>query len=92
MRTAALRELRTNVDKYISLVKKGEEVLITDHGKPVARLSQPSSEDKTLEERLAPLIAEGWVHPPTKKNKAPHGRPIVAKGKPASEMVIEDRR
>lgn len=38
MRRAGIREARQNLSELIDQVKKGQEVLITDRGKPVARL------------------------------------------------------
>jgi antitoxin (DNA-binding transcriptional repressor) of toxin-antitoxin stability system len=41
MRTAGIREARQNLSALIEQVKKGEEITITDRGKPVATLSAP---------------------------------------------------
>jgi len=38
MRTAGVREARQNLTDLLDDVKKGREVLITDRGRPVARL------------------------------------------------------
>jgi prevent-host-death family protein len=38
MQKAGIRETRQNISKLIEIVRKGREILITDHGKPVARL------------------------------------------------------
>jgi prevent-host-death family protein len=39
MRTAGVREARQNLTQLLDDVKKGREVVITDHGRPVARLA-----------------------------------------------------
>ena len=39
MKTAAVSELKARLSKYLDRVKAGEEVLITDRGNPVARLT-----------------------------------------------------
>jgi prevent-host-death family protein len=41
MRRAGIREARQNLTALIEHVRKGEEVLITDRGRPVARLVPP---------------------------------------------------
>lgn len=41
MRTAGVREARQNLSALLDEVKKGREVLITEHGRPVARLVPP---------------------------------------------------
>lgn len=38
MKTAAVAELKAQLSRYISRVKAGEEVLVTERGTPVARL------------------------------------------------------
>ena len=42
MPKAGIREARQNLSALIEEVKKGREVVITDRGKPVARLVPPS--------------------------------------------------
>jgi prevent-host-death family protein len=39
MRTAGVREARQNLTNLLEDVKKGREVIITDRGRPVARLA-----------------------------------------------------
>jgi prevent-host-death family protein len=41
MRTAGVREARQNLSALLDEVKKGHEVVITEHGRPVARLVPP---------------------------------------------------
>jgi len=38
MKTAAVSELKALLSKYLSNVKAGEEVVVTDRGKPIAKL------------------------------------------------------
>ena len=38
MKRAGIREARQNISELIEAVRKGREILITDRGKPVARL------------------------------------------------------
>ena len=48
MKTAAVSELKSLLSKYLSKVKAGEEVMITDRGKPVAKLVPISRTDMGL--------------------------------------------
>ena len=41
MRTAGVREARQNLSALLDEVKKGREVVITEHGRPVAKLVPP---------------------------------------------------
>jgi len=38
MKTAAISKLKAMLSEYLSGVKRGEEVLITERGKPIARI------------------------------------------------------
>jgi len=42
MRTAGVREARQNLSALLDEVKKGREVVITEHGRPVAKLVPPA--------------------------------------------------
>lgn len=39
MRTAGIREARQNLSELLDDIKKGRQVVITDRGRPVARLA-----------------------------------------------------
>ena len=43
MRRAGIREARQHLSALIEAVRRGHEVLITDRGRPVARLVAPSA-------------------------------------------------
>ena len=44
MRSAGIREARQNLSKLLDEVRKGREVVITDRGRPVARIVPPRGE------------------------------------------------
>lgn len=92
MRTVGSRELKNRLGKYLALVGKGETLVVTDRGKPVAQLApaKPShSPDKETEEILKQLEAEGHLRRGTRPFK--RFKPIRVKGKPMSQMILEDR-
>ncbi len=60
MKTAAVSELKARLSEYLSHVKAGTEVLITDRGKPVARLV-PVSRFKGINESLARMEKQGLI-------------------------------
>ena len=60
MKTAAVSELKARLSEYLNQVKAGMEVLITDRGKPVARLV-PLSRSKDLKESLVRMEKEGLI-------------------------------
>ena len=46
MRTAGVREARQNLSALLDEVKNGREILITEHGRPVAKLVPPDQPRK----------------------------------------------
>ncbi|MBM4333676.1 MAG: type II toxin-antitoxin system prevent-host-death family antitoxin [Deltaproteobacteria bacterium] len=60
MKTAAVSELKARLSKYLSRVKSGEEVLITDRGNPVARLL-PISRPRPVRENMASMEKRGLI-------------------------------
>ena len=60
MKTAAVSKLKTHLSDYLNQVKAGSEILITDRGKPVARL-MPVSRAGAMKETLASLQRQGLI-------------------------------
>ena len=82
-----IRELKNGLSKYIDRVRAGEEVIVTDRGRPVARLSSVDAS----EDRLADLVAEGLVRAPVSRERHVPERRIKATA-PVSDLVAEQRR
>lgn len=83
-REIGIRELRDQLSRIVDDVERGDEIVITNHGRPVARLS-PFDQL----EPLADLRARGLVREPTGPRWEPS--PIRAKGT-VSDFVSEQRR
>ena len=83
-----IRELNTSLRDYIDRVRNGEELIVTDRGRPVARLTplDPTSN------RLPDLVATGIVRPPLsgRARYLPERR-ITANGT-VTDLVAEQRR
>ncbi|WDN88470.1 hypothetical protein BuS5_01438 [Desulfosarcina sp. BuS5] len=92
MKTAGIKELKNRLSSYLTLVKKGEEVLITDRGKPIARIIPEDTQKTSLRRALQPLIMEGLVNLPADRIDRDISIPVELPGKQVSEMVSEDRR
>jgi prevent-host-death family protein len=60
MKTAAVSELKAKLSEFLGQVKAGNEVLITDRGRPVARLV-PISAATTVKEALSTLEKQGLI-------------------------------
>ncbi|MEX1182075.1 MAG: type II toxin-antitoxin system prevent-host-death family antitoxin [Gemmatimonadota bacterium] len=61
MKTASIAELKARLSEFLAGVGAGD-VIITDRGRPVARLS--ALEPDYAEGRLAELARQGLVRPP----------------------------
>lgn len=93
MRKIGSREFKNRLGQYLQAVRRGQTLIITDRGKAVARVApakQSDSAESALEERLKELDAQGLIH--LAKRPLRKFQPIKSRGKPASRMIIEDRR
>ena len=82
-----VRELRDNLSKWIGRAKRGQDILITERGKPVARLTRVE-ESPALERLIAKGIVTPARHPKTRIRR---GDLIKTKGS-VSDLVKEQRR
>jgi prevent-host-death family protein len=92
MVTAGIKELKNQLSRYIGLVKRGDDVLITERGRVIARIVKEYSSSSSLRQALQPLILKGQVLMPTRDIKRDVPRPIELPGKAVSDIVVEDRR
>lgn len=85
-----VRELRENLRSWLDRVKAGDQVIVTERGKPVARLAAVEAEG-----RLEELIRLGVVRPPlsTRRHEIDISKlPSLGPGPTLSDIVIEQRR
>jgi prevent-host-death family protein len=80
-----IRELRNHLSRYLDRVRDGDEVVVTDRGRAIARVV-PAGGERVLDR----LIAEGIVTP-ARQPKRRAARPINTKGT-VSDLVGEQRR
>lgn len=81
-----IRELRDHLSRYLSAVRAGQEVTVTDHGKAIARLvalDQPRPIDR--------LISEGLVTP-APETKEPLAGPRIKSDGTVSDLVADQRQ
>ncbi len=78
--------MRDNLSRYLTAVRAGTEVTVTDHGKAVALLI-PLHEPRPIDQ----LVDDGLVIPaPMAKRRLGHSR-VKSKGK-VSDLVAEQRQ
>ena len=83
-----VRDLKARLSEYLRQVQLGNTVLITDHGRPVGRLSPV---EQSLEERIKALQAAGLVAWSGKKLKVITPPATNVGEKQVSDLVIEMR-
>ena len=85
-----LREANQHFSKAIKAVKAGQEVVLTERGKPIAvikPLPPPGDTDAVLDR----LAAAGLLRRATKRGPMPRRKPIRIKGPPLSQTIREER-
>lgn len=90
MKKVGSREFKNRQAYYLRRVKKGETLVVTERGKPVAKISPIDSDARPgVDEVLRELAAQGHIRLARKKPE--RFEPVPARGKPASQIIIEDR-
>jgi prevent-host-death family protein len=81
-----IRELKNHLSQYLAVIGEGGEIVVTDRGRAVARITAIETE-RTIDR----LIADGVVTPARlAKRRAPSSR--VRAKEPVSPLVLEQRR
>lgn len=88
----SIREMKNCLSAYLKRVRAGADVVITDRGRPVARLV-PVRTGQDEVAVVARLNALPWVRPGNGRKLKGAKRPIRLKrgDRSAAEMVLEDR-
>ncbi|HXE75656.1 MAG TPA: type II toxin-antitoxin system prevent-host-death family antitoxin [Candidatus Xenobia bacterium] len=91
MKKVGSREFKNRQGHYLKRVRQGEILLITDRGKAVARVSPVDEwESLSLEEKLEELERQGHLRRGRGGRLQPF-KPPPLRGKPLSEIIIQDR-
>ena len=93
MSTVGIKELKNRLTEYLRRTKRGEEVIVTERGKPIAVIQPIGSVEhlQTLEAKLAKLAAQGIVTLPRRRPRKKIRR-VTASGSPVSEAILAERR
>lgn len=84
-----VRELKNQLSSFLDRVKAGEEITVTEHGRPIARLSAVGPDV----DRMAELVAAGVIRPAaTSRRRLPTMRVQIVDGVvPLADQVSEQR-
>jgi prevent-host-death family protein len=91
MTTTSISELKARLSAYLDIVRQGDDVLVTDRGRVIARLA-PVSGDVSDDSRRGALIRSGRIRPATAR--LPKGfwaapRPRDAEGRSLAALLDE---
>jgi prevent-host-death family protein len=87
-----VRALRDGLTRHLARVRRGTRILITDRGTPIAVLAPyKKGERGEGSARLAAVLSSGHVHPAARPFR-PDPPLVRGHGKPASQILSEDRR
>ena len=66
MKRASVAELKARLSEFLAAVKRGEDVIVTDRGVPVARITGLGASARSSA-RLQELVRTGAVSPPRRR-------------------------
>jgi len=85
-----VRVLKNELSAYLRRVRRGERIVVTDRGKPVAEVGPVRADRLSSDQRMARLVEEGMVSPPMGKGLR-SVRPVKVRGRPMASTLLEDR-
>ncbi|MBI1816878.1 MAG: type II toxin-antitoxin system prevent-host-death family antitoxin [Deltaproteobacteria bacterium] len=85
-----LREANQHFSKAIKAVKAGQEVVLTERGKPIAVI-KPLPPGDDVDAALRRMEAAGLLTRATRRGPMPPFRPRRIKGPPLSHTIREER-
>ena len=95
MKSASVSEAKNGLSALLDEVRRGETVLITNHGKPVARIESCRTTELTAGEAEAALVRRGIADPPRAPLEVERflaaSVPRLAAGVSASRLVVAER-
>jgi prevent-host-death family protein len=97
MRAVGIREVKNRLSEFLRLVREGESVLITDHGKVVAQILPPpaylGAAQESEQEALARLARTGRLRPGAGTPVSAQAPPLPPPATPVDlEMILAETR
>ena len=88
---AGIREAKIHLSKLLKHVKNGNEVILTDRGKPVGKIVPIKIKELSLEDRIQTLEDRGLIETPPKDYHSKAPQPIPVADNIAQRFLSEDR-
>lgn len=96
MKRASVTEAKNGFSSLLKEVRRGESVLITHRGEPVARIEPCRLDELGMSEAAKALVRRGVATPPRRRLDVEEllARPLpkLPKGVSASAIVVAERR
>ena len=89
MSQVGVRELKDRLSGYLKRVQSGEEIVVTERGRSVARIVPVKT--SSLQRAFESMLREGAVRWGGGKPRGASRRPVI-RGRTLADMVKEDRR
>jgi len=94
-KAVGIRDLKTHLSRYMKSVKAGSEIVVSERGRAIARITPVPlpEEEKVIHSLLLQLAKVGKIKlPASYKSPSPPKFRKKVSGKPFSDAVIEGRR
>jgi prevent-host-death family protein len=88
-----LREANQHFARTIKAVRAGQEIVLTDRGRPIAVIKPIKEEGGGQAAALRAMAEEGLITLPDRKGPmpTPRWRPVKVKGAPVARTISDDR-
>ena len=86
-----IRDAKMHLSKYLKMVQKGTEVIITDRGRPVGRIVPIKTMDLPIEDRIKRMEDQGLIEKRSRKIRRSIPPPIPLTEGIAHKLLQEDR-
>ena len=88
--TVGVRELKNQLSSFLDRVKAGEVITVTEHGRPIARLTAIGGDV----DRMAELVEAGIIKPAARTGRRLPGKRVKMAGgaSQVTQLVDEQRR
>jgi prevent-host-death family protein len=86
-----IREVKTHLSSLLKKIKEGQEIIITERGKPIGKIIPFPAKDLSLENRIQQLENQGKLEPLSNKAGRRLPPPLPAPLGLAQKYLQEDR-
>ena len=90
-KNVGIRDAKVHLSKLIKMVKNGDEIILTDRGRPVGKIVAIEKSLLPLSERLKALEERGIIEAGSEKEQIKLPQPIPLPDEMAQRYLQEDR-